>query len=161
MEKREPKLVVKSEYNYLYEFLDRNGLTSVILVILLFISIKSNIILPYLVMLAMYVVFIILSTIYNKLKYNANVYKFYEDKIIYTDSFINKETKRIKFEDIKEIRVNQMLLQIPFKTGTIVINTNSGNFFMNGILIFGVKNINETYKKIEDLLEKWNEQQSK
>lgn len=161
MEKKEPKLVVKSEYNYLYEFLDRNGLTTVILLILLFISIKAQIIPQYLIMVGMYVVFLILSTIYNKLKYNANVYKFYDDKIIYKDSFINKETKRIKYSDIKEVRVNQMFLQIPFRLGTIVISTNSGKFFDNGILIFGVKNLNETYQKIDDILEEWQKQQTK
>lgn len=161
MEKREPKLVVKSEYNYLYEFLDRNGVTTFILLFLLFIAIKAQIIPQYLVMVGIYIVFLILSTIYNKLKYNANVYKFYDDKIIYTDSFINRETKRIKYSDIKEVRVNQMFLQIPFKIGTIVISTNSGKFFDNGILIFGVKDLKETYQKIEDLMEEWQKQQTK
>ena len=161
MEKNKPRLVIKSEYNYLYEFLDRNGVTTFILLLLLFVSIKANLILPYIVMVAIYVVFIVLSTIYNKLKYNANVYKFYDDKVIYTDSFINKESKRIKYSDIKEVRVNQMLLQVPFKLGTIVISTNSGKFFDNGILIFGVKNLNETYQKIEDIIDNWKNQQSK
>lgn len=161
MEKNKPRLVIKSEYNYLYEFLDRNGVTTFILLLLLFVSIKANLILPYIVMVAIYVVFIVLSTIYNKLKYNANVYKFYDDKVIYTDSFINKESKRIKYSDIKEVRVNQMLLQVPFKLGTIVISTNSGKFFDNGILIFGVKNLNETYQKIEDIIDNWQNQQSK
>lgn len=159
MEKKQPKLVVKSEYNYLYEFLDRNGVTTFILLILLFICIKANLLLQYLVMAGIYIIFLIGSTIYNKLKYNSNVYKFYEDKVIYTDSFINKETKRIKYSDIKEIRINQMFLQMPFKLGTIVISTNSGKFFDNGILIFGVKNVNEVYKKIGDILDKWQEQQ--
>jgi len=161
MEKKQPKLVIKSEYNYLYEFLDRNGVTTFILLILLIISIKANLILTYLIIVSIYIAFIILSTVYNKLQYNANVYKFYDDKIIYTNSFINKESKRIKFEDIKEVRVNQMFLQIPFKLGTIVISTNSGKFLDNGILIFGVKNINETYQKIEDIIEEWQKQQSK
>lgn len=161
MEKKKPRLVVKSEYNYLYEFLDRNGVTTFILLILLFICIKANLVLQYLVMVVIYIVFIILSTIYNKLKYNANVYKFYDDKVIYTDSFINKESKRIKYSDIKEIRINQMFLQIPFKLGTIVISTNSGKFFDNGILIFGVKNVNEVYQKIEDIIDNWQKQQLK
>lgn len=155
MEKREPKLVIKSEYNYLYEFLDRNAITVIILIILLYIAIQANIILAYILMLGVYILFLILSTVYNKLKYNANVYKFYEDKIIYTDSFIKKETKRIKFEDIKEITVNQTFLQRFFKLGTIIIRSNSGTFFNNGILIFGVKNVDEQYKKIEKIIEEW------
>lgn len=155
MEKREPKLLIKSEYNYLYEFLDRNVITVIILMILLYIAIQANIILAYVLMLGVYILFLLFSTVYNKLKYNANVYKFYEDKIIYTDSFINKETKRIKYEDIKEITVNQMFLQRFFKLGTIVIKTNAGTFLNNGILIFGVKNVNEQYQRIEKIIEEW------
>ena len=37
MEKNTPKLVIRAEYNYLYEFLDRNGITTLILIILLII----------------------------------------------------------------------------------------------------------------------------
>lgn len=155
MEKREPKLVIKSEYNYLYEFLDRNAITVIILIILLYIAIQANIILAYILMIGVYILFLILTTVYNKLKYNANVYKFYGDKIIYTDSFIKKETKRIKFEDIKEITVNQTFLQRFFKLGTIIIRSNSGTFFNNGILIFGVKNVDEQYKRIEKIIEEW------
>lgn len=161
MEKKDPKLVIKSEYNYLYEFLDRNGITVLILIILLVIAIQANIISTYLVIIGMYLVFLVLSTIYNKLKYKSNVYKFYDDKIMYTNSFINRETKRIKYEDIKEINVNQMFLQIPFKLGTIVIRTNSGGLFNSGILIFGVKNVNEAYEKVNKIIEDWQNKQSK
>ena len=161
MEKNTPKLVIRAEYNYLYEFLDRNGITTLILIILLIIAIKSNIVLTYLIVVGIYIIFLILSTIYNKLKYNANVYKFYEDKVIYTDNFINKESKRIKYNDIKEINFNQMFLQMPFKLGTIIIRTNAGGFFNNGILIFGVKDVNETYQKMQEILEEWQEKQTK
>ncbi len=158
MEKKEPKLVIKSEYNQLYEFLNRNGVTTLILVILLIIAIQANIISIYFVIIGMYLMFLVLSTIYNKLKYKANVYKFYDDKIIYTNSFINKETKRIKYEDIKELNFNQMFLQIPFRLGTIVIRTNAGGLFNRGILIFGVKNVTETYQKAEKIIEDWQKQ---
>lgn len=161
MENNKPKLVIKSEYNYLYEFLDRNGITTLILFILLFMSIQTKLILPYLIMIAIYIVFLVIASIFNKKKYNANEYKFYDDKIIYTDSFINRESKRIKYTDIKEIRINQTFLQIPFKLGTISISTNSGKFFDNGILIVGVKNVNEIYQKVENIIENWQTNQTK
>ncbi len=161
MNKEAPKFVIKSEYNYVYEFLSRNGVTVLILLFLLYISILSKILLTYLLMLAIYIIFVVLSTIYHKLKYNANVYKFYNDKIVYTNSFINKQEKRVRYADIKEVNVEQTFLQRIFKLGTIILRTNSGNILTNGIFIYGVKNIDEQYKKMEEIMMKWQAKQSK
>ncbi len=161
MSKEAPKFVIKSEYNYVYEFLSRSGVTVIILLILLYISILAKILLTYILMLAIYILYLIVFTVYNKLKYKANVYKFYDDKIIYTNSFINKQVKKLNYSDIREVNVGQTFLQRMFKIGTIMITVNSGNVLTNKIFIYGVKNLDEQYKKMEEIMMKWQAKQSK
>lgn len=153
MENEEPKLVIQSHYNYVYEFLSRNGITTLILFVLGIVAANAGVFLQYLIIAIVYMVFLVGSTIYNKLKYDANTYSFYKDKVIYTDSFFHKEQKEIKYTDIKEIRYNQLFLQIPFKIGDITLSTNSGKFLDNGIHIWGVKDIQNEYQKLIKILD--------
>lgn len=152
MKKEEPKLVIKSTYNYLYEFLNRNAITCLILVILGIIAVQADVLLYFIIILIAYIVFLVGSTIYNKLKYEANDFKFYNTKLVYTNSLIHHEVKEVEYKNIKEIRYSQLFLQMLFKLGTIYIRIDSDKMFHMGIRIDGVKNVKEEYEKLAKIL---------
>ena len=158
MEEKEPIIVIKSNYNYLYEFISRNGVTTVILIILLVAVWKTSILPYYLIMLGIYLLFLIGSTIFNIFNYKSKEASFYQEKMIYTDNFFKRNSKTIQYSDVKEIRYNQLFFQIPFGLGTIMISTNSGKFFDNGVRIYGVKNVKEEYEKVSKLVEEQTKQ---
>lgn len=152
MENEEPIVVIKPEYKFIYEFLNRSGITTVILLLLLIPVIRIGIMKYYLILMAIYIIFLIISTIFNKKNYASKTCKFYEDKLIYINDFIRHEEKEINYKNVKEIKYRQYFLQYLFKMGDIYISTNSGKFFDNGIFIYGISNIKEKYTEIKKII---------
>ena len=154
MENDEIKLEIKPTFKLLYEFIQNNALTLFILILLTIPIIQMKMILVYIIVLVIYIVFVILNLLYKYYRYKGMDYIFYQDKLIYTDQFFHKKEKEIKYEDIKEIRYSQTFLERFFKIGTIIINTNSGNFLYNGIEIPKVDELKENFDKIREVIDR-------
>lgn len=77
---------------------------------------------------------------------------FYDTKLEYQYDFLfKKESKTIKYKDIKEIAFYQTIWERMFNLGRIVISTNSGNFLNNGIEIDSIYNVEEVCSKIKEV----------
>ena len=153
MEKDEIKMEIKPTFKLLYEFIQNNALTLVILILLTIPIIQMKMILVYSIILVGYAVFIILNLVYKRFRYKGMNYIFYQDHLIYTDQFFHKNEIEIKYNDIKEIRYSQTFLERFFKIGTIIINTNSGNFLYNGIEIPKIDNLKENFDKMREVID--------
>ena len=126
-------------------------------------GIKSNIIGITLGIIAIY---IIIKMIFEKIQYDHYEYNFYNTKVEYIDGFLNKEEKELKYKYVREVTMNQNIIERLFKLGTIRIFTNAssgynsaygGNNSMrnrNGIYIHCVTNVKEKYETIKEIIDK-------
>ena len=100
----------------------------------------------------------------GKKQYNNLEYNFYATKVEYVDGFLNKEEKELKYKHIREVTMTQSILERLCAIGTIRIFTNasSGDYGnnrnnnmngRNGIYIHCVKNVQEQYKKIKEIID--------
>ena len=126
-------------------------------------GIKPNIIGITLGIIAIY---IIIKMIFEKIQYDHYEYNFYNTKVEYIDGFLNKEEKELKYKYVREVTMNQNIIERLFKLGTIRIFTNAssgynsaygGNNSMrnrNGIYIHCVTNVKEKYETIKEIIDK-------
>ena len=158
---------IKPQFNLAYQIfkiLEYGILTFILLLIFLdcfFTFAQSNILL----VVAISFIIALLVLIITKKQYDNLEYKFYADKMEYTDSFINKENKELKYKNIKEIIMRQNILERIFGIGTIIIATSASSGYAsrrshytmrnrNGIYVHCVKNIHTDYQNIKNLIDK-------
>ena len=92
--------------------------------------------------------------IYNKFKkkeYDKCFYNFYDTKIIYKDTFINKEEKEINYAFISEIVIQQTFLQRLFNIGNIIFYTNASSY-NSGIVFKEIHDVEKVYKNIKQII---------
>ena len=83
-------------------------------------------------------------------------YEFYRTKIEYSDSFLNKAEKEVKYKHIRETVLSRRIVDRIFGFGSIILFTNAESGFGNGIVIPYVENSEAVYKEIKELLERNN-----
>lgn len=93
-----------------------------------------------------------INTIIKKKQYDSYYYEFYNTKVIYRDSFLNISEKEIKYKYIREATMRQTFIQKFFDLGNIVLFTNAETGFGNGIYIMNVKNVQEVYRRIKEII---------
>jgi len=91
----------------------------------------------------------------KKLNYNYSVYRFYNSKLEYTESFLTKEIKSINYKKVLEVTLSKGIIQQGFELGTIVLSTAATTTSMrgSGIRIPDIKNPDAVYQKIKQLVE--------
>lgn len=89
----------------------------------------------------------------NKKQYENYTYDFYKTKVIYKDSFLNMSEKEVKYKYIREVTMRQTFIQRFFNLGTIILFTNAETGYGNGICIVNIQNVQETYKKIKEIID--------
>ena len=121
---------------------------------------------PYTRFITLGVVLLIMATkfYFEYLQYNNLEYNFYTTKIEYKDGFLNKEEKELKYKYIREVTMNQNILERIFNIGSIRIFTNASSGYngknshnsmrgKNGIFIHCVENVQDNYKKIKEIID--------
>lgn len=108
------------------------------------------------VMVAFLIIFFIVKLIVQIVLQYAN-YKnieitFYKDYLTYNDKFLNQQIKTIYYSNVKEIEIRRNIWDRINGYGIIIIYTNAENTAKNGLVLFGIKNSNETYQKIDNLI---------
>lgn len=152
-EKKEPLLTIKPKYNVLYNFLYKNAMTFVIIVLILIVLIAQNELVEYgVAILVIYILYLIAIIIYNKKKANATFYEFYEDKLKYNKKIKDEEVEEVPYNTITQIKYGQTFIQTIFKVGTIIINTNNEKFLKRLIVINEVRDVKFIYEKILEIL---------
>ena len=126
-------------------------LVPMIMLLLMMESIEGleAIILGILVCILLYCGWLIL----RKKQYENYSYDFYKTKVIYKDGFINKSEKEVKYKHIREVSKRESFIQRFFGLGTITLHTNAETGYLNGIHIINVENVDEVYKKINEIIE--------
>lgn len=79
-------------------------------------------------------------------------YDFYRTKVEYTDSFLDKLEREVKYKNIKEVVLIRRAIDRIWGYGTIRLYTSADGG--RGIIIPCVENSERVYKEIKELLEK-------
>lgn len=109
---------------------------------------QKGLLIPTIIVFAIISIFEITVTLIKRNLNKFCFYKFYEDKLIYRDTYFRKTEKEINYADFKEIRYNQSFTQSKFNIGDIYIYTNSKNIFNRIIILKLIPNVEENYEKI-------------
>lgn len=94
-----------------------------------------------------------ISLIFKKKQLNYMKYDFYKTKVEYSDSFLNKAEKEVKYKHIRECVLSRTVSDRIFGFGRIILFTNAETGFGNGILIPFLENSEEIYKQIKELID--------
>lgn len=152
-EKKEPLLTIKPKYNILYNFLYKNAMTFVIIVLILIVLIAQNELIEYgVALLVIYIIYLIAIIIYNKKKASVTFYEFYEDKFKYNKRIKDEDEEEVSYATITQIKYGQTFIQAIFKVGTIIIYTNNEKILKRLIVINEVRDVKFIYEKILEIL---------
>lgn len=80
-------------------------------------------------------------------------YKFYNKKLEYSDSFLNKAEKVVKYKNIREVVFRRTILERMFGFGSIKFYTSADAGVDNGVIISCLENSEEVYKKVKTLID--------
>lgn len=87
-------------------------------------------------------------------QYKNTAFTFFDTYMTYEDNFLNQHKKTIQYINIREVEVRRNIWDRMNGYGVIVIYTNADNEFNNGLVIFGIKDPDSWYSKIDDLVHK-------
>ena len=77
------------------------------------------------------IIFTVIRLIIIDKEYKSSKYVFYKTRVEYKNGFLNKEIKKIKYKNIREITMNKNILERIFNIGTITIFTNASTYKVN------------------------------
>ena len=163
------KLQIKPKYNIHYKLITTIGQFFITLIIvglyfrLFFIWTKWPITILFTMLIG--IIYVVVKMTFGKFQYDDLEYNFYATKIQYKDGFLDKEEKELEYQYIREVYLNQNILEKLCNIGTIRLHTtaanamytgNSHNASMslrNGIYIHCVENVQEQYIKIKQIID--------
>lgn len=173
----EPRYVIKPRFSFLYELIMPTGrkiknsllifLGIIILYAVLMIckdaieldkmfsgfDINAVLNMIFLVLLIVMGIKTAIHIIFQVLQYKYLSYSFFDDHMIYEDSFLNQHRKTIQYSNIKEVEIRRTITDRILGYGIIVIYTNAENS-NNGLVIYSIKNPQECYDRIQNILKK-------
>ncbi len=98
------------------------------------------------------VIKLIIHIVLQNAQYKNIKYTFYKTHMIYEDNFLNQHRKNIQYANIKEVEIRRSVWDRILGYGIIVIYTNAENEYSNGLVIFSIKNPQEHYDIIDNLV---------
>lgn len=176
MDNIEPKYVIKPRFNILYELIMPTGkkikksLLMLICVIALYVlliickgvvdfdkilnGVNVDLILNtiFIVLIVILCIKTAIHIVFQVLQYKNLSFSFFDEYLIYEDSFLNQHRKTIQYSNIKEVEIRRTITDRILGFGIIVIYTNAENS-NNGLVIYSIRNPQECYNKIQKLLE--------
>ena len=172
----ELKFEIKPKFNFIYELFMPLGIklrrSLFIFIGILILDILTNIFAPklqldtqilgisiisllkifYLIVLIIVVIKFFVDLVLKSMQYKNMSYRFYETNLVYEDKFLNQQKKIIKYENIKEVEIRRSVFDRIMGFGIIIISTNAEGGIRSGLIIYGIKNSNEIYDKINELV---------
>lgn len=149
---KEPKLLLKQKYQYLYEILNRNGFTIFLLFVCAYVAYKSNLIFSFSLVLLVYFTYLICSIIIRRIQYQKTYFAFYEDRLIYFQDGFGKTRQEVLYSEIEKVGYRKQVLQQIFGQGDIFIKLKSRNIFSNYITIYGIPQVEEKCEEVEEII---------
>lgn len=151
MQEKNVPLKIKPKFIITYEIFHRGSIL-LLLILMLIPSIIYKTLTIYLIAVVIIALVMAVVLLFERQKYKSFEYEFYQDKLIFNSNFINVENKYIKYENVKEIKYVQSLLQTFFNLGDIIINTNAENGMNNGIIIHNIEDVKTIYDKLNSIV---------
>lgn len=175
-EKKIPKYVIKPRFSFIYELIMPTGkkikkslfisLGMIALYLIfnicanyidlsgIFNGIDVNFILSmiFLVLFVVFFIKLVIHIAFQVLQYKHLSFSFFDDYMVYEDSFLNQHRKTIQYSNIKEVEIRRTVADRVLGYGIIVIYTNAENS-NNGLVIYSIKNTQQCYDKIQKLLD--------
>lgn len=97
---------------------------------------------------------LVIHIVFEIMQYSSITYTFYNDHLEYKDSFLNQHKKIMQYCNIKEIEIIRNIFDRIMGYGTIIIHTNAENENSNGLILYSIKNPQEVYKTIDNIIHK-------
>ncbi len=107
-----------------------------------------------LIVLILFIIKLLFHIVAQIIQYKNISYNFYDSYLEYKDSFLNQQTKVLKYKNITEIEVIRNVWERINGLGIIVVYTSAEKNKKNGLVIYGIKNTQEVYKKIQEFINK-------
>lgn len=95
---------------------------------------------------------VVIQIFLQVMQYHNTSFTFYDKYLTYEDNFLNQHKKTIQYLNIREIEIRKNIWDRMNGFGIIVIYTNAENEYNNGLVMFGVKNPDEYYAKIDEVV---------
>lgn len=114
------------------------------------IAINMNLLLFVLILIPLTVIAI--RSFFKIMQYKRITYDFYSEYLEYKDTFLNQKEKTIVYKNIREVEIIKTIIDRIMKYGTIKIYTNAEKDNENGFVISSIKNPQEVYNKIDNII---------
>ncbi len=136
-----------------YEILSHiDSISIAIFLIVILISLGKKYLEIVLLAVALFLIWGVLYLIYSKYKNKSVECILYKTKLVYNYRRIRKKSIIVNYRDIKEINCQIPKIGTFFNLGTIIIKTNSKNLLKRNIIIESVKNVEEVFSNIQEIL---------
>jgi Bacterial membrane flanked domain. len=109
-----------------------------------------------LIFLAFVVLLFVARIFMQVLEYKGIKYKFYNNCMVYENSFLNQTKKTIEYSNIREIEIRRTMLDRILNYGVIIIYTNAEKAYGSATVIYAVKDIEKHYNNIESIVHNGN-----
>ena len=119
--------------------------------IIVFIGAQQGMLIPALIVFGIMAAIQVGITLIRKKQSKKFFYKFYQDRLVYRDTYFLNKIKEVSYTEFKEIKYYQGFVQSKFNVGQIYIITNSKNIFKNSIELKLIPNLEENYEKIIEI----------
>lgn len=97
------------------------------------------------------IIFVIGKSFFDKKQYENYVYTFYNDRVVFKDSFLNVSEKELKYKNIREITKRQTFIQRYFNIGNIVLFSNAETGFVSGVFMMNIEDVDDVYQKVKEI----------
>lgn len=105
------------------------------------------------VVILLYVILVCAVIWLRKKDIYCTKYDFYRTKLVYRNSFFYTLEKEVKYKYIREVLIQQGILEKKFDLGTIALYTNAETGSRSGIIMSNLENSQEYYKQIKKIIE--------
>ena len=106
----------------------------------------------YIIIIVALAIAIIVYVALQVYQYKNTIFTFYDTYMTYEDNFLNQHKKTIQYLNVREVEIRKNVWDRINGYGVIVIYTNADNEFNNGLVIFGIKDPDMWYNKIDSLV---------
>lgn len=98
------------------------------------------------------IILLVARIIIQVLEYKGIKYKFYQDYLVFENTFLSQTRKTIEYSNIKEVEIRRTVLDRILNYGVIIIYTNADKLQGSATVLYGIKNTQEHYDNIQSLI---------
>lgn len=153
-EEIKPLLKLKPHFNLVTALSSKHlgTLATLIFIGVLFVQSNALEIKYFILILAIYLLYLVIKMFNTKRKYKKTIYLFFEDRMYIYKKYGRQEQVMIPYNDIADVLFYQSYAQKIFGMGSLGVKISSGSFFNNIIMLESLKDLNGSIEKIRNIL---------